>query len=65
MITTCPSIAGAVVQQLKEPAGSAFFLDALRAALGVYKPKVLFVTHGESSTGVVQNLSGIGDACKA
>ncbi|XP_037068168.1 serine--pyruvate aminotransferase-like isoform X1 [Pollicipes pollicipes] len=55
---------GAVVHELKEPAGSAFFLQSIRAALDVYKPCLLFVTHGESSTGVVQNLEGIGDACK-
>ncbi|XP_043204954.1 alanine--glyoxylate aminotransferase-like isoform X2 [Amphibalanus amphitrite] len=56
---------GAVVHQIKEPAGSGFYLQELRAALDVYKPKVLFVTHGESSTGVLQNLNGIGDVCKA
>jgi len=56
---------GATVQQLKVPAGSAFFSQAIRAALDVYKPKVLFVTHGESSTGVLQSLEGVGAACRA
>ena len=36
----------------------------LRNHLELYKPAVLFVAHGESSTGLLQNLEGFGDLCR-
>ncbi len=32
-------------------------------ALDKYRPVVFFLTHGESSTGVVHPVDGIGDLC--
>lgn len=31
--------------------------------LAQHKPSVLFITHGESSTGVLQPLEGLGELC--
>ncbi|CAH0585741.1 unnamed protein product [Chrysodeixis includens] len=35
----------------------------LEPALKKHRPAALFVTHGDSSTGTVQNLQGLGDLC--
>lgn len=32
-------------------------------ALARHKPSVIFITHGESSTGVLQPLEGLGELC--
>lgn len=46
-----------------QPLGSihppAFFPQGLAR----HKPSVLFITHGESSTGVLQPLEGLGELC--
>ncbi len=53
---------GGDVRRLDTPAGTAFSLkeieDGLAANPGV---KVLFLVHGESSTGVLQPLDGVGE----
>jgi len=54
---------GADVREVAAPAGSNFKLSDLEAAVKKHKPALLFVTHGESSTGVVQPLEGIGAMC--
>lgn len=55
--------AGANVKMIKTEAGGSFFFEEIKKALETEKPKLLFVTHGESSTGVVQNLEGLGKLC--
>ncbi|XP_023330492.1 serine--pyruvate aminotransferase, mitochondrial [Eurytemora carolleeae] len=56
---------GAVVHELNTPTGSNFTLSELEEGVKKYKPNLLFVTHGESSTGVVQPLEGVGAMCHA
>ncbi|KAB0795048.1 hypothetical protein PPYR_11887 [Photinus pyralis] len=43
--------------------GQVFTLEELEQAVIKHKPVLLFVTHGESSTGAVQPLEGLGDIC--
>lgn len=56
---------GATVVEANTPTGSNFSLDELEAAVKEHKPDLLFVTHGESSTGVLQPLEGLGAMCHA
>merc|ERR1711973_256537 len=56
---------GADVREVATPAGTNFTLSQLEEAVKKHKPDLLFVTHGESSTGVVQPLDGIGAMCHA
>eukprot|EP00095_Tigriopus_kingsejongensis_P007307 maker-scaffold431_size173393-snap-gene-0.25 protein:Tk07307 transcript:maker-scaffold431_size173393-snap-gene-0.25-mRNA-1 annotation:"serine-pyruvate mitochondrial" len=60
MATRC----GADVRMIKTKAGTAFTFEDIKKGLEAEKPKMLFVTHGESSTGVVQSLEGIGPLCR-
>jgi len=55
---------GAKVVELTTPAGTTFSLDALAAGVKAHKPAVLFLCQGESSTGVHQSLTGLGDLCR-
>lgn len=52
---------GARVEFLETELGVAFDLDLLESALKRCKPSVVFVVHGESSTGMKQPLEGVGD----
>ncbi|KAK6045222.1 aminotransferase, class V [Cooperia oncophora] len=54
---------GATVHTVSAPHGQAVEKEAIEEALAKYKPAVLFVCHGESSTGVRQPLDGLGEAC--
>ncbi|KAH3827042.1 hypothetical protein DPMN_128970 [Dreissena polymorpha] len=54
---------GAVVVKLQKPMGTVFSLDEIEKGLTEHKPRVLFITHGESSGTTVQQLPGIGDLC--
>ena len=56
--------AGARVHTLRKTPGSSFTLDELREALENNRPKLLFLVHSESSTGVMQDLTGVGDLCR-
>lgn len=56
---------GADVREVATPAGTNFTLSQLEEAVKKHKPTLLFLTHGESSTGVVQPLEGIGAMCHA
>jgi len=56
---------GAEVKEVTTPAGTNFSLSTLEAAVEKHKPDILFITHGESSTGVVQPLEGVGAMCHA
>ena len=54
---------GATVKEIVTAAGTNFSLAQLTAGGKEHKPDLLFVTHGESSTGVVQPLEGVGAMC--
>ncbi|KAE9416492.1 hypothetical protein Angca_009166 [Angiostrongylus cantonensis] len=54
---------GATVHTVTAPHGSAVEVEAIREALEKYRPAVLFVCHGESSTGVKQPLEGLAECC--
>ncbi|XP_063848148.1 alanine--glyoxylate aminotransferase-like isoform X3 [Scylla paramamosain] len=55
---------GAAVRTIKKPAGDVFSLDELEAALEQHKPAVLFLVQGESSTGALQPIEGVGLLCQ-
>eukprot|EP01098_Paradermamoeba_levis_P008756 TRINITY_DN3615_c0_g1_i1.p1 TRINITY_DN3615_c0_g1~~TRINITY_DN3615_c0_g1_i1.p1 ORF type:complete len:432 (+),score=159.86 TRINITY_DN3615_c0_g1_i1:93-1298(+) len=42
---------------------SCFSLDEIKAALEQHKPKLLALVHGETSTGIKQQMEGIGSLC--
>ncbi|XP_019398587.1 PREDICTED: serine--pyruvate aminotransferase isoform X2 [Crocodylus porosus] len=54
---------GADVQQMVKSPGEYFTLKDIEQGLAQHKPVVLFITHGESSSGVLQPLDGIGELC--
>ncbi|XP_010071457.1 PREDICTED: serine--pyruvate aminotransferase [Pterocles gutturalis] len=54
---------GAHVHELLKPPGEYFTLRDIEEGLSRHKPSVLFITHGESSTGVLQPLEGLGELC--
>jgi len=56
---------GATVKEIKTEAGTTFTLDQIEAGVKEHKPDMVFMTHGESSTGVVQPLEGVGAMCHA
>lgn len=55
--------AGVKTVILEGTAGKSFNLAEIEAKIAEVKPKAFFITHGESSTGVLQNLEGIGAIC--
>ncbi len=55
---------GGDVRKITNGPGVPFTLSAIEAALKANKPKVFFITHGESSSGTLQNLEGIGKLCR-
>ncbi|ELU05539.1 hypothetical protein CAPTEDRAFT_164164 [Capitella teleta] len=52
-----------VVKKLNKPAGETFSLSDIEQGLRAHNPKLLFVTHGESSSTTLQSLEGIGKLC--
>ncbi|XP_048000924.1 serine--pyruvate aminotransferase-like isoform X2 [Leguminivora glycinivorella] len=42
---------------------STFSFEELESALQRHQPAGLFITHGDSSTGTLQNMEGLGDLC--
>ncbi|XP_015492520.1 serine--pyruvate aminotransferase isoform X2 [Parus major] len=54
---------GANVYELLKSPGKYFTLQDIEQGLVQHKPLVLFITHGESSTGVLQPLEGLGELC--
>lgn len=56
---------GGDVRTVEAAAGTSFSLSQIEVAIKEHQPEILFVTHGESSTGVRQNLDGIGALCHA
>lgn len=59
-----PSIPEADVRTIKKPAGDIFELAELEAALEEHQPAVLFLVQGESSTGALQPIQGVGPLCR-
>lgn len=55
-------IGARVHQMIKEP-GEHYTLQEVEEGLARHKPVLLFLTHGESSTGVMQPLDGFGELC--
>lgn len=54
---------GADVRYVKSKVGQSLSMDEIRQALLQHKPSVLFLTQGDSSTGVLQGLEGVGALC--
>ncbi|XP_052659843.1 alanine--glyoxylate aminotransferase isoform X1 [Harpia harpyja] len=54
---------GANVHELLKPPGEYFTPWDIEEGLARHKPSVFFITHGESSTGVLQPLEGLGKLC--
>ncbi|KAM4835945.1 alanine--glyoxylate aminotransferase [Thomomys bottae] len=55
-------IGARVHPMIKEP-GGCYTLQEVEKGLAQHKPVLLFLTHGESSTGVMQPLDGFGELC--
>ncbi|XP_045448285.1 serine--pyruvate aminotransferase, mitochondrial [Melitaea cinxia] len=49
--------------QIRTTSYTTFTLEQIEKELKNLKPTALFITHGDSSTGTVQNLIGLGDLC--
>ncbi len=54
---------GADVRVIEKPWGEAFSAGELYAALEEHRPALLALTHGETSTGVMQPLEDVGEIC--
>uniref|UniRef100_A0A8D3C5L7 Alanine--glyoxylate aminotransferase n=1 Tax=Scophthalmus maximus TaxID=52904 RepID=A0A8D3C5L7_SCOMX len=54
---------GAKVNTIVAPPGGFFTNEEIEQALAKYRPVLLFLAHGESSTGVLHPLDGIGLLC--
>ncbi|XP_070643162.1 alanine--glyoxylate aminotransferase isoform X2 [Bos indicus] len=54
---------GARVYPMVKAPGGHFTLQEVEEALARHKPALLFLAHGESSTGVLQPLDGYGELC--
>ncbi|GFO08418.1 Zinc finger mynd domain-containing protein 12 [Plakobranchus ocellatus] len=55
---------GSIVKKLVRPMGEVFSLEEIEQGLKEHKPKLVFVTYGESSSGSAQPLEGLGDLCR-
>lgn len=55
---------GAEVHVIEKPWGEAFTTAELYSAVEKYRPVILGLVHGETSTGVMQPLDDIGDLCR-
>lgn len=55
---------GAEVVTLEKDWGCVFAPEEIIAAVRLHKPKLVAVVHGETSTGRLQPLEGIGEACR-
>ena len=51
------------VLAIRKPPGEIFTVEELEAAVKSHQANLLFVTHGESSGGTLQQLEGIGPMC--
>lgn len=55
---------GARVHPMTKDPGGHYTLQEVEEALAQHKPVLLFLTHGESSSGILQPLDGYGDLCR-
>jgi alanine-glyoxylate transaminase/serine-glyoxylate transaminase/serine-pyruvate transaminase len=55
---------GADVRRIERPWGEAFSLEEIGAALDEHRPAIFGLVHGETSTGVVHPMQGIGKLCR-
>jgi alanine-glyoxylate transaminase/serine-glyoxylate transaminase/serine-pyruvate transaminase len=56
---------GAGVVMIRKPWGKAFTLKEVSEAVVTHKPVLLGIVHAETSTGVRQELEGLGELCRA
>jgi alanine-glyoxylate transaminase/serine-glyoxylate transaminase/serine-pyruvate transaminase len=54
---------GATLHQLTKPWGQIFELEEIQASLERYRPAILALVHGETSTGTEQPLASVGELC--
>lgn len=65
-MTVMASRYGANVHRMETSPGSVFSLKEIEESLTKHpETKILFLVHGESSTGTLQNLEGVGDLCES
>lgn len=55
---------GADVRTVESKLGTAFKYEQIRAHIELHKPKIVFICHGDSSTGVLQSLDKVGELCR-
>ncbi|XP_071510382.1 alanine--glyoxylate aminotransferase-like [Diadema antillarum] len=55
---------GAEVRVLQNPTGVSFSLSQIEESLKSHRPNVFIMTQGESSSGVLQPMEGIGQLCR-
>lgn len=55
---------GADVRILESKLGQALPYEQIRAHIEANKPKLLFICHGDSSTGVLQSIENLGELCR-
>lgn len=55
---------GAVVKALESKLGTTLTYEQIRAHVETHQPKILFVCHGDSSTGILQSLNNLGELCR-
>ena len=64
LFTELVTRAGGIVHNIHKPMGEVFAQEEIIAALDKYQPSVLAIVHGETSTGRLQPIDKIGQACK-
>ena len=55
---------GAVIETVDAPWGEVVPLDAIRAAMGRFEPKLVASVHGDTSTTMAQPLDRLGELCR-
>ena len=55
---------GADVRRIEKPWGQVFALEEIGAALEKNRPAILGLVHGETSTGAIQPMEGVGKLCR-
>lgn len=64
LFTELVTRAGGIVHNIHKPMGEVFDQAEIIEALDEFKPKVLAIVHGETSTGRLQPIDQLGRACK-
>lgn len=55
---------GAEVRRMERPWGEVFTVEQIAAGLEAHRPTILGLVHGETSTGALQPMTGIGKMCR-